>query len=457
MEDVLMLRDWVWALRALGHACIYLDFISALPPRFATRRAEALGAAGMAAVALLVQRTASATLWQDVLANAACWALACLLLKKTDWRNAVYGALSFAVLWDMTKIVAHDMLFGLLLDAYLTAVGDTARGLLYTALSLSIEWVLARVFRRWIFASDKRLFSPMQSVLLLAPAALYFFARNFQFVIVQLELTDGKTSLLLYTYCLSLMIGGSDLMIAILADGNLSTRLQQEELHHMQAVMQKQHQEFLAQKAATDAVNQKYHDLKNCLLSLQAQKTAGEGESARGQVMAALDEVLRPLEASVETGNEFLNVTISEKCKLCQQRGIRLTPFVDGHGLDFIEGLDLCVIVGNALDNAIEAVEKLPEEKREIHLKICCAQGTALFTVQNEYSGALKPDAAGLFKTEKPDAANHGYGLRGIRQLAEKYEGTLTVNTAGQQFVLTILLPLPEGSAAQNGAQKGSQ
>ena len=121
-----------------------------------------------------------------------------------------------------------------------------------------------------------------------------------------------------------------------------------------------------------------------------------------------------------------------------------LVPFADGQRLGFIDGLDLCVMVGNALDNAIEASEALPGQRRVIHLKLCPVKDMILFTVQNYYRTEPQKDDNGFYRTSKSDAENHGYGLRGISHAVEKYGGTVATSADGTTFTLSILIPVPE-------------
>ena len=246
---------------------------------------------------------------------------------------------------------------------------------------------------------------------------------------------------MLHVFILLLLLGLSALLISVLADNSLSTKLQQEELQHMQALIQKQHQDFIAQKSATEAIQQKYHDLKNCLISLKAE--GDSGSEAKTQLIREIEQIMKPIETNVETGNHFLNIILTEKLQICQEHQIRLTPYADGRDLAFIDGLDLCVIVGNALDNAIEAVQKLPLYQREIHMKVSRTSNMLLFSFHNYHNDPPRQNGNGSFLTSKSDAHNHGYGLKGISQIAEKYNGDISVDFTETEFTLSVLIPLP--------------
>lgn len=106
--------------------------------------------------------------------------------------------------------------------------------------------------------------------------------------------------------------------------------------------------------------------------------------------------------------------------------------------------MDLSAIFGNALDNAIESVMRVEDpEKRLIHVTVSARKGFTLITFENYFEGELS-FAGQLPVTTKGDRGFHGYGLKSIRYVAEKYGGSMTVQAEEQWFKLNILFPRPE-------------
>ncbi|MCI8565275.1 MAG: GHKL domain-containing protein [Lachnospiraceae bacterium] len=439
MQDVLILRDVIWLLRHLGFVCLFFLYLAPLKPRPAGRLAQGVCFFALWLFAAGLQYQARITLLYDALLNSAAWFFVCLFLKQTHWLDALYGAFTFAIIDDMSKIISHDLLFCLLLKPRSQYLSPALANLAYSALYLLTGLACTLSFRRLIFKSNKQLYRPAHMFLLLLPPAVYFYTRNFQFVLLNSTLLSADSSFSLQLCILLILLGLSALLISILADNSLAAKLSQQELSHMQTLIHRQQQEFTSQKSASEAIQQKYHDLKNCLLALKAENAAAS--PLRTRLMEEIEQIMRPLEADVETGNQFLNIVLADKIRLCHDKQIRLTPYIDGRCLHFIEGLDLCVIVGNALDNAIEAVEKLPPDKREIHVKISRCGGMILLCFHNFYTGALRPGADGFYRTGKADARNHGYGLKGISQILEQYDGSLAIETTECEFTLNLLIP----------------
>jgi len=106
-----------------------------------------------------------------------------------------------------------------------------------------------------------------------------------------------------------------------------------------------------------------------------------------------------------------------------------------------IEPVDLCIILGNALDNAIEECQRIEDDsvKKEIVLKMICKNDQLFISVANPMSGkAIIRD--GRFVTIKPDARNHGFGLKNIESVVQKYDGILDILTENNIFKLNIAL-----------------
>lgn len=446
--DILKLRDLGWLFLRLGWGVLFLLFIAPLSSRGRGKLWDSTAVFACVGGATLIRFLLYPTVFYALLLNLVSYTALCLLLKKTDWRTAFYGTVCFSVMEELTQVISHDLIFNLLLSPRLEALSLTLQNLIHTAVALVIASALVLIFRGWVFRREKSKFSWGQMCLILLPFLVYAYARNLQFVLREASSTLMQPTYQLKIGLLLLLVGFSDLIIAILADHTISAKLQQEELDKMTAILQGQRESYLAQSAASVAVRQKYHDMKNYLLALRVDR---ENHPTQAQLVGEIEQIMRPLENTLDTGNEFLDVILTEKITICQQKSIKIVPFADGQKIGFIDGLDLCVIVGNALDNAIEAVEGLPEAERIIRLKLCPMRDMLLFTVQNYYRAELRKDERGFYQTTKRDRENHGYGLRGISQAVEKYHGTVSVTTAENDFTLSVLIPFPEEREKPNG------
>ena len=183
-------------------------------------------------------------------------------------------------------------------------------------------------------------------------------------------------------------------------------------------------------------VSRSVHDLKHALRALE-QLPPGQ----RAGFVNETAEYIRRYESLVYSENEAVNTLLSEKALLCENRGISFSCAIGSVDLGFISLPDLYVLLGNVIDNAIEAVQRLADPaRRAITLQVQGRAGLVLITCDNPYEGALRM-RGGLPVTSKADAARHGFGLRSIRLIAEKYDGVLSVSTDGGVFTVQVAIP----------------
>lgn len=179
------------------------------------------------------------------------------------------------------------------------------------------------------------------------------------------------------------------------------------------------------------------HDMKNHLLSIDMLLLEKEYDKAHEYISSITGEVEK-LTPDIQTGNILADAILSDRKRKLEAKGGSLN--LEGHlpKDTAIQNVDLCAILANAMDNALEAVSQLPEEKRKIYCEFK-EQGDMIYIcIKNptdyDYKG----------KTTKKDTKNHGFGLMNIRLAVEKYDGVMEVNneTEGEEkyFVLTIML-----------------
>ncbi len=179
-----------------------------------------------------------------------------------------------------------------------------------------------------------------------------------------------------------------------------------------------------------------YHDMKNHLLLLQAQ--AGNGQEVQDSIQE-LKEQIQEYENYYRTGNEFLDIMIRDKAKIAQEKKIDFSAVISFESGAFLEPLDISTIFGNALDNAIEASEKLPEDSRMITVKAERVRDMLLITIENN----ILPGTKITEKTTKTDRFIHGFGLSNIKSAVGKYGGQCSIKSENSKFMLKIIVPVP--------------
>lgn len=178
------------------------------------------------------------------------------------------------------------------------------------------------------------------------------------------------------------------------------------------------------------------HDYINHLSSINA--LIGEGFYSDAQnYIDKLTESTHRNEAIFRTGNRLADAIFTDKSENC--KNFADIEF-DGCITDRIGNSDICIILANALDNAVEACKKCPE-RGKITIAAQIRQGYWTMTMRNP---TVSADSEGIMKTSKEDERNHGFGLLSIEQTVKKYDGTMAVSIKDGIFELSVILKIPD-------------
>lgn len=197
--------------------------------------------------------------------------------------------------------------------------------------------------------------------------------------------------------------------------------------------------QYALSKENVELINRKCHDLRHQIAALSAEEGMSE---RRKQFIEEIRSMVDVYDSRMDTGNEALNTILMEKGLYCKVHNIQWTCVADGKILAFMDVVDLYTLMGNSLDNAIESVEKIADpEKRIISTSIWRRDDFGIIQIRNYFEGNIEIKD-GLPVTSKGDTDNHGFGLRSMRKIVEKYQGTLSVKAEDNRFLLYIVVPL---------------
>ena len=186
------------------------------------------------------------------------------------------------------------------------------------------------------------------------------------------------------------------------------------------------------------------HDLRNHLTVVRGLLEKGDAQGAAGYLdQMAGSPALRGGKRFCD--NETANVVLAAKAEAMERSGIAADFAVSLPGELPVADTDLAALLGNALDNAMEGVEGAAEKR--VTLRCRADKGLFMLRVENPMGAAINPDLA----TTKADKAAHGFGIPGMREIAERYGGTLDAGVRGGGFELVVCLPLAPRSGAGDG------
>lgn len=205
-----------------------------------------------------------------------------------------------------------------------------------------------------------------------------------------------------------------------------------------QRLRRQMQEQYELSRDSIDIINRKSHDLKHQIEALRFIRD----EDQRAASLAEIERSALIYDAAAKTGNEVLDTVLTEKALLCEKDGISWTCMADGSVLAFLTPVDLYTMMGNALDNAIEASRRLTGGQQAIRVVVRRQYGSAFVQISNYYD-RLGPMRNGIPETTKGDKSEHGYGIPSIREIVERYDGVLDIETKQGIFLLSILIPCP--------------
>lgn len=211
------------------------------------------------------------------------------------------------------------------------------------------------------------------------------------------------------------------------------------ELDMMQDVLKNQYLQYQHSKESIDLINYKYHDLKHQIAVLRAE----QDQERRNAFLNQMEEEIHQYEAQNKTGNQVVDTILTGKNVICEQFGISMNCVADGMLLDFMDTMDICSILGNALDNAIECEKQIPDpEKRLIHVAIFGQKNFVILRFENYFDGQLEIKEGIPVTTKTKKKEFHGFGIRSIKYAVDKYDGAVSISQNENWFELKILIPM---------------
>ena len=218
----------------------------------------------------------------------------------------------------------------------------------------------------------------------------------------------------------------------------------EEELKTFRQMWRMQQEHYELSKENIRLINVKCHDIRKHITSLYAQEA---GRRPGDGFVREVERSIRIYDLISNTGNEALDVILTEKSLFCEENHIRMTCMADGKCLRFMEEVDLYSLFGNILDNAIESVQRIEDtQKRVINLDVRASEMFLRIQEDNYFGGQLQFED-GLPVTTKGDRDNHGFGMKSIRLIVDKYGGEMKIEEQDGVFSLNILMPIQSAAA----------
>lgn len=180
------------------------------------------------------------------------------------------------------------------------------------------------------------------------------------------------------------------------------------------------------------------HDYHNHMQTMKAY-LAMDNLKDLEEYLDELEEDLKGIDTMVKSGNNMIDAIINSKLSLAKKDSIKLNVKIKVLPKLSISDVDLCVIIGNLLDNAIEASRKIPEENRFIRLYMDTVGQQFYLSIQNSAKEILNFNERNYISSKRGE---HGLGMKRVRLLVEKYKGYLNLQNEPGIFASEVTIPL---------------
>lgn len=236
-------------------------------------------------------------------------------------------------------------------------------------------------------------------------------------------------SMLLKTFTISFCV-----LIMFILSGVFESSKKDQEYLIIKELLHREKAQFENVKTNMEAINTKVHDLKKILDKVEDKMNEEELED--------LKKALEFYDSTMKTGDNILDVVLSEKSLICKQNNIKFTCMADGKNISILTPTQIYSLFGNIMDNAIRATKELDEDKRFISLTIKEEKKKIIIEEMNFYKGKLNIINDSTIETTKLEKSKHGFGIKSISYLIEKYQGTLEMKTRNHRFEIKMTIPI---------------
>lgn len=343
----------------------------------------------------------------------------CIVYRKMCW-DALYTSVWAVMIYYCVNILWNSLDEALQMTAYPLQIRLTFYIVFFAVTYLVAELTLFRWMpRNGVYQAGPRRTLSAAAILILSQYSNYNYYMSSR---------ESRLAIIVQIYCVTFLYMQSELF--------KKSEINQE-LTLMERMWYQQKKQYEIAKDQMQVIDRKCHDLKYQVAAMRHIDNPAEREKN----LKELEKSIRIYDSIVKTGNDILDTLLSEKSLVCEARDIDIHCVIDGAKLSFIDPIDIYALFGNAIDNAIECVEKFPEKEQRF-IDICVTEKQHFLYMRFSNPIQRQPEYEDdLPKTTKKNKQYHGIGLKSIRQIAKKYGGDISVVTELGCFNLEVLLP----------------
>lgn len=353
----------------------------------------------------------------------ACWILAKCLFESTVFQS-FFSAISFACLFVLTDVFAITIASMMNIDVDVVMSYGVIRSV-YVIFCRMIMFVVVLIILG--ITRRKRNAVTLPFLIAIMPGSIVGMVLGIYFCqSVQYTGQDVPIPILIISAGLLYL----NIMIVFYAE-KMQEAIEQKhylELSEQHYAMQEQYYEQLREDQ--NETRAMFHDINKYLQAMQALAAESNTEQAK-EVLSQAQDLFHGIGNVVDVGNSVVNVLLSDYIAKAQDNEISFDFDISIPENLGITAVEVYVIMGNTLDNAIEACCALPVKRRYIHLQMRTFHDMLFYKIENPY-------AEDYAKRNK--GKNHGFGLQNVKRCVEKYNGDMLIEKDDRLFKLSLHL-----------------
>lgn len=362
------------------------------------------------------------------------------LLFHVSWKNIVV----YEGVYALASIISDSLAMGILsishgsvsVNEFLSNYTISLQGAI---LSKTINMIIISIFvRKFGKETNRYTLSEVLIMLLQGVSGIACLLMVIEFSYYKISAYKIPSMYLIFV---SLLILASYIVFYNVFENYVKKRNIEQEAMKIQFYNQGQYDYYAAMEEENTNVRKMYHDLKNHLLAIQGLNNEHMGSSEI--YLQRCLEAVSGYNEFYDTGNELADIIFYEKCNTAKINNIKTKIMIQKNSLNDIEMLDLCAILTNSFDNAMEACKQCSGE-RYIQVKTIKNEAAVIITVKNNYELEPVLNEKGDLITSKRNKAKHGIGMQSLKMAASKYHGNveISVDKDKKEFLLIIMIPI---------------
>lgn len=365
-----------------------------------------------------------------LLAFSILFTLAIAFCYQFRWFNAIFMALTFSVISILSELIVMWVI-SISGDNYEKSISELYIYLAGFFTSKMLVYLVTLLVRRKNHKSFTSIRGSGFAGLMTLPCSTIVISFVFSYMILhyKVHLLWGILSIV-GILCLLF----SNVMIFYIVDRQYELIHAREKIKTGKLLLESQRQYYEDIFHSQQEIRKTRHDLKNVFIALQGALNADDTSQAKKIILKKLEEMESYVAVSDDIDN-MVDSILYAKIQEAKKLGVSLYIKKNTTRPIVLDQLDLCVLMANLLDNAIEAASQV-EKNKQVHFSLVTDQDSLILLSQNSANHPVNDE----MKTTKKDKKHHGFGMLSIKSITEKYQGSYHYEFENGMVTATVIL-----------------